>query len=353
VSRRSFHRLTITAVDRLCEDAAAVTFDVPAELSGIMSFRAGEHVNLRRQVDGVEERRTYSVCSPVGGPLRIGVRRVPGGAFSPWLVDEARPGDQVDVQPPEGRFTVDAAAGGRHVLVGAGSGITPLLSMAGSLLAGSPDARVTLVYGNRRVDTAMFLEEVADLKDAFPARFDPIHVLSREPRDVALFSGRLDGARLRGILDALVPVGAVDGFWLCGPMAMVDQHRKVLRTLGVPPERVHTELFFADAPPPVLVHPDDAPAGPVHSVSFTLDGRASLGRAARGVTVLEAAQEVRPDVPFACRGGVCGTCRARVVSGEVTMRRNYALEDHEVASGFVLTCQAEPTTDSVTVDFDA
>ena len=351
VVRGAFHELTISAIERLCEDAVAVTFAVPAGLAERMRFRPGEHVNVRRYVDDVEQRRSYSVCSPVGGPLRIGVRRVPGGACSAWLVDEATVGDTVEVQPPSGRFTVDPALGGRHVLVAAGSGITPQLSIAASLLRES-DARVTLVYGNRRAATTMFLEDLADLKDQFPDRFDLIHVLSREPRDVALFSGRLDGARLRAILEALVPWRAADGFWLCGPLGMIEEHRAVLRDLGVPAAAVHAELFYADEPPPPLVHAEELLEGPASRLTFTLDGRTTTVTGPRARTVLENAQSSRPDVPFACRGGVCGTCRARLVSGTVEMRRNYALEEAELAAGLVLTCQSVPTTPEVTVDFD-
>ncbi len=350
--RRAFHPLRIAAVDQLCEDAVAVTLAVPDDLAARMVFKPGEHLTVRRTVDGVEHRRSYSICAPAGGPLRIGVRKIPGGVFSEWLVDEAAPGDVVEAQAPEGRFTIDPALGGRHVLVGAGSGITPLLSIAASLLA-TPDAHVTLLYGNRRAATAMFLEELADLKNTYPERFDLVHVLSREPRDVELFSGRLDGARLERILRSLVPWVAVDGFWLCGPVTMVTEHRAVLDRLGVPRDRVHTELFHVDEPPPPVVHAEVMREGATCRLSFTLDGRTTELLTPRSVTVLEAAQASRPDVPFACRGGVCGTCRARVTVGEVGMRRNYALEDDEVEQGFVLTCQSLPVTDEVAVDFDA
>ena len=350
--RARFQPLRIAAVDRLCDDAVAVTLAVPGDLAEQMAFRPGEHLTVRRTVDGVEHRRSYSICAPVGEALRIGVRRIPQGVFSAWLVDEAQPGDLVEALRPEGRFTVDPTVGGRHVLVGAGSGITPLLSIAASLLKCS-DARVMLVYANRRATTTMFLEELADLKNAYPERFDLVHVLSREPRDVELFSGRLGGERLEAILRALVPWRDVDGYWLCGPVTMVEEHRAVLDRLGVPRERVHTELFHVDEPPPPVVHAEEMRPGETCRLLFTLDGRTTEVDTPRSSTVLEAAQAARPDVPFACRGGVCGTCRARVVTGEVEMRRNYALEDDEVERGFVLTCQAVPTTDEVAVDFDA
>lgn len=349
---RTFHRLRIAAVDRLCDDAVSVTLDVPEHLAHRFTFRPGEHVTVRRTVTGVEHRRSYSICAPAGGPLRVGVRRVAGGVFSGWLVDEASVGDSVEVQPPAGRFSLDPSAGGFHVLVAAGSGITPLLSIGSSLLCAS-DARVTLIYGNRWVRSTMFLEELSDLKNQHPARFQLVHVLSREPREVELFSGRLDGRRLGAILRALVPWRDVDGFWLCGPMAMLDEHREVLAALDVPRRRVHTELFHVDEPPPPVVHPEEVVVGEACRVSFTLDGRTSTVTSPRSRTVLEAAAAARPDVPFACRGGVCGTCRARVTGGEVVMRRNYALEADEVDQGFVLTCQSRPVTDQVSVDYDA
>ena len=350
--RTAFATLRIAALDRLCDDAVAVTLDVPDQLADRFAFRPGQHLTVRRTVDGEDHRRSYSVCAPVGGRLRIGVRRVPGGVVSGWLVDEAVAGDVVEVQRPEGRFTVDPSTGGRHVLVAAGSGITPVLSIAASLLDES-DAQVTVVYGDRRTTSTMFLEDLADLKDRFPARFDLVHVLSREPRDVELFSGRLDGPRFATIVRTLVAWRDVDGFWLCGPIGMVDQHREVLRGLGVPAARVHTELFHVDAPPPPVVHADELVEGDACAVTLTLDGRTSTVTSPRSRTVLEAAQATRPDVPFACRGGVCGTCRARVLSGHVEMRRNFALEQDEVEQGFVLTCQAVPQTDEVAVDFDA
>lgn len=351
--RGTFHPLEIAEVERLCDDAVAVTFAVPDDLAARFAFRAGQNVTVRRWVDGVEHRRTYSVCAPEGGPLRVGVRKVPGGLFSSWLVDDARPGDVVEVQPPTGRFTPDPSGGGHHVLVGAGSGVTPLLSIAATLLRESAEARVTFVYGNRRTDTTMFLEDLADLKNLHPTRLEVIHVLSREPRDVKLFSGRLDGGRLETILRALVPWQDSAGFWMCGPFAMVEELRATLVGMGVPTGRVHVELFHVDAPPPPVVHDDAVAATDVCSVTFTLDGRTTATTSPRAASLLEAAQSSRPDVPFACRGGVCGTCRARVVSGQVEMRRNYALEPHEVDAGFVLTCQAHPVDDEVTVDFDA
>lgn len=350
--RAGFHRLVVGRVDPLCDDAVAVTFDVPPEAHAAFAFLPGQSLTLRRDIDGVEQRRSYSICSPSGAAPRIGVRRVPGGAFSEWLVDACRPGDVVEVGTPTGRFVCPPGTTGHHVLVAAGSGVTPLLSIAASLLAGSAEAEVTFVYANRRSDSAMFLDELADLKDRHHDRFSLVHVLSREPREVELFCGRLDGSRLARILALLVEPAEVAGWWLCGPHPMLEEHRGMLVSLGVEPARIHRELFFVDAPPPPVVHHDGAEVGD-HEVLCTLDGRTTSVRVPAATSVLDAARRTRPDVPFACRGGVCGTCRARVVEGEAQMRRNFALEPEEVAAGFVLTCQAHPVTERVAVDFDA
>jgi ring-1,2-phenylacetyl-CoA epoxidase subunit PaaE len=340
-------------VERLCEDAVAVSFGVPPELVEDFDFQPGQALTLRRCVDGREERRSYSICAPHGSEPRIGVRLVPGGVFSPWLVEEVRPGDEIEVLPPTGSFTPDLTAHERHVCIAAGSGITPVLSIVASVLR-ETDATVTLLYGNRRSDTVMFADELADLKDRYPARLELVHVLSREPRESELFTGRLDAAKIRAMLSTVVDAGEVDHWWLCGPYGMVSDAQDVLHESGVGKERIHQELFYVDDVPPEPVrHEDPAIEGPTSEVTVVLDGRSTPMPLPRDVPVLDAAQRVRPDLPFACKGGVCGTCRAKITCGEVRMRRNFALEDSEVADGFVLTCQSLPTTDTVTVDFDA
>jgi ring-1,2-phenylacetyl-CoA epoxidase subunit PaaE len=403
VVTREFHPLRVAAVERLCDDAVAVTFDVPGELAGRYAFRAGQSLTVRRPADAADERRTYSICAPEGARPRIGVREVPGGLVSSWLVHDVRPGDEVEVAPPSGTFTPDLEAGGRHVLIAAGSGITPLLSIAASLLGGGrsradaasvlagggsrgeavsvlaggrrrgedapqfaagtsrgddvaalrrPDVQVSVLYGNRFANTVMFAEELADLKDAHPSRLELVHLLSREAREVELLSGRLDAAKLRALLPLLVDVADVDHWWLCGPFGMVTDATAVLGEAGVAPERIHRELFWVDEAPPELIRAERTPDGPTSEVTVILDGRATTATVAEGGTVLEGAQRTRPDLPFACKGGVCGTCRARLVEGEVQMRRNFALEPAELAAGFVLTCQSVPTTAKVVVDYD-
>jgi len=353
VRTNPFHTLRVAHVERLCEDAAAVSFDVPAVLKDDFDFRPGQSLTLRKTVDGRDQRRSYSICAPPGAQPRVGVREVPGGVFSSWLVRDVRVGDEVDVQTPSGTFTADPSAGGRHVFIAAGSGITPVLSIASSVLA-RPDAQVAVFYGNRRTNSVMFAEELADLKDTYGSRLELVHVLSREPRGVDLFTGRLDGERVRLLLQTLVPVEQVDHFWLCGPFGMVTEAQRVLGEFGVAEERVHQELFYVEdvAPEPVL-HSEVAAEGPTSEVTVILDGRSTTLTLTRTKPMLDSAQESRDDLPFACKGGVCGTCRAKVTAGSVDMRRNYALEKAEVEAGFVLTCQSLPTSETVTVDYDA
>ncbi|MFI9272821.1 1,2-phenylacetyl-CoA epoxidase subunit PaaE [Kitasatospora sp. NPDC052896] len=351
--RAQFHPLRISAIERLCDDAVAVTFDVPDELAADFAFKAGQTLTLRQVTGSADERRSYSICSPVGGPLRIAVREVPGGLFSGQLVHRAAVGDVIEVLPPSGAFTADLGVPGRHVLLAAGSGITPMLSIAGSVLAAHPDSRVTLLYGNRRSDTVMFTDELADLKDRHLARFELVHVLSREVRDAELLSGRLDAERVGALLEALVDVPAVDHWWLCGPHGMVAAARELLGSLGVPAGAVHQELFVAEDEPIAERPPvEELAPGDLSEVTLVLDGRRSELRLPRDRSVLDGAQHARPDLPFACKGGVCGTCRALVTEGEVEMRRNFALEEKELAAGYVLTCQARPVSDRVTVDYD-
>jgi ring-1,2-phenylacetyl-CoA epoxidase subunit PaaE len=348
-SRTEFHRLTVARVDPLTDDSAAVTFDVPARLAEKFTFAPGQSLTIRRG----GERRSYSICAARGRAPRIGVREVAGGAVSGWLVHKVRAGDVIEVQEPSGSFTPDLETPGQHVMIAAGSGITPILSIAGSVLAAHDGSAVTLLYGNRRNDSVMFADEIADLKDAYPARICLVHLLSREPQEVELFNGRLDAGKLRSLLPVTVEVAAVDHWWLCGPFGMVEDAIGVLTALGVPPNRVHRELFYVEEEPPAIAQHAEAAAGPGAEVTVLLDGRSSTATVEPGTPVLDGAQRVRPDLPFACKGGVCGTCRALLVKGEVTMRRNFALEQDEIDAGYVLTCQAIPASDQVTVDYDA
>jgi ring-1,2-phenylacetyl-CoA epoxidase subunit PaaE len=348
-SRTEFHTLQVAAVEPLTDDSAAVTFTVPAELGDVFAFAPGQSLTVKRG----DERRSYSICAPAGRAPRIGVREVAGGAVSGWLVHEIRPGDAIEVQAPSGSFTPELTVPGHHVLIAAGSGVTPMLSIAASVLAANEESTVTLLYGNRRSDSVMFADDVADIKDAHPARMRLVHVLSREPQEVALFTGRLDAGKLRQLLPVSVDISDVDHWWLCGPFGMVTDATDVLRDFGVPAAQIHRELFYVEEAPPAEVHHADAPVGPGAEVTVVLDGRSSTVVVGPDTAVLDGAQKVRPDLPFACKGGVCGTCRALVTHGEVRMRRNYALEQSELDAGYVLTCQALAVTDAVTVDYDS
>lgn len=349
-----FHALRVVGAERLTDDSVALSFAVPPELREQYRHRAGQHLALRRRADGAEIRRTYSICSPAPDPggqgpevLRVGVRLVDGGAFSTYALKEIAVGDEVEVMTPAGRFTLEPAAGLYAAIVG-GSGITPVLSIAATLLAREPAARFCLIRSDRTAASTMFLEEVADLKDRWPDRFQLVTALSREEQQAGLPSGRLDRERLTGLLPALLPVEKVAGWFLCGPYGLVTGAEQALRELGVPRARVHQEIFHVDAAPA------PAPtAAPAHStLTARLDGRSGTWPVQDGESLLDTVLRNRPDAPYACKGGVCGTCRTFLVSGEIRMDRNFALEPEETEAGYVLACQSHPVTEGVEVDFD-
>ncbi|WP_432172872.1 2Fe-2S iron-sulfur cluster-binding protein [Streptomyces sp. Tue6028] len=352
-----FHALPVAAVDRLTDDSVALTLAVPPALREEYRHAAGQHLALRCTIDGEKIRRTYSICSPAPAPgdegphtLRVGVRLVDGGAFSTHAHKEIAVGDDVEVMTPAGRFTLEPAAGLYAAVVG-GSGITPVLSIVSTLLAREPEARFCLVRSDRTTASTMFLEEVADLKDRYPQRFQLVTVLSREEQQAGLPTGRLDQERLTGLLPALLPVDRVAGWFLCGPMGLVQGAERALRGLGVSRTRIHEEIFHVDAGAAAAV-PSTRPA-PAHStVTARLDGRGGTWPVQDGESLLDAVLRNRPDAPYACKGGVCGTCRAFLVSGEIRMDRNFALEPEETEAGYVLACQSHPATEKVELDFD-
>jgi ring-1,2-phenylacetyl-CoA epoxidase subunit PaaE len=362
--RPVFHALRVATLDRLTDDAVAITFAVPPQLREAFDFQAGQHLTVRR-VDphtGEDVRRSYSICSTPAllaerGELCVGVKEVPGGAFSTYAARALTAGDTVDVMPPLGHFTtnVDPARRRRYGAVAAGSGITPVLSLVATALATEPHSTFTLLYGNRYARSVMFAEELADLKDRYPTRLHVVHVLSREPQEAELLSGRLDAGRLARLFDTLVPVEGIDEWFLCGPFGMVEAARGVLAERGVADTAVHAELFHVAAEPPPRRRPVEVDGRGAAStdVTITLDGRSSSFRMGRHERVLDAALKVRAELPYACKSGVCSTCRAKVVDGEVEMARNFALEADELAAGYVLTCQSCPTTDRLVVDYDA
>jgi ring-1,2-phenylacetyl-CoA epoxidase subunit PaaE len=357
--RPSFHPLAVAEVRRLTDDAVAVGFAVPDELREAYDFSPGQHLTVRRFTAAGEIRRSYSICSTPAdlreqGVIRVGIRRVEGGEFSDHATRALVVGDVVEVLPPLGHFTtaLDAGRARHYAAIAAGSGITPVLSLLTAALSTEPGSRFTLVYANRGAASVMFADEVADLKDRFPRRLQVVHVFSREPQLSALLSGRLDAARLRALLDsAIVDARTVDEWFLCGPYGLVVDAQGVLADRGVAAGTVHTELFHVEGEP-VPVRPASRPAPAAATVTIVLDGRESTFTMGPDERVLDAALKVRGELPYACKGGVCSTCRARLVSGEVAMVQNYALEPAELAAGYVLTCQSVPISERLVVDYD-
>jgi ring-1,2-phenylacetyl-CoA epoxidase subunit PaaE len=357
-----FHPLRVADINRLTDEAIAITFDIPEELRPDYQFTQGQHVALISDEVGDDVRRNYSICcSPNSGILRVAVKRLPGGAFSTWAHTKLKPGDTLRVLPPTGRFftPLDPIAAKGYAAIAAGSGITPMMAIITATLEVEPQSTFTLIYGNRNTDSIMFLEELADLKNAYPDRFRVFHVLSREPQEVELFSGRIDGEKMRQFLTTIVPAESIDEWFLCGPSTMTEEVREALLDHGVAPSHIHRELFHSEATLPRTAPPREAPkvdekvAG-TSTVNATLEGRTSVLQVSPyGDSILDAFLKVRADAPYACKGGVCGTCRAKVIEGRVEMDLNYALEPEEQEAGVVLTCQAHPRTDLVTVDYDA
>lgn len=365
--RATFHDLTVSRVDRLTDQAVAISFAVPQELREEFAFEPGQHLTVRATIGGEDARRSYSCCISRGraretGEVRVASATVPGGLMSTWLGEHVQPGDTLQVMTPMGSFTcpTEPTAAKHHVGIAAGSGITPVLSLLTTVLEEEPQSRVTLVFGNRRTDTVMFLEELMDLKNRFPHRFTLLNVLSREPQEAELLTGRLDRDKVEALMASFVPVDDVDEWYLCGPFGMVETVQQVLAERGADAEHVHHEIFHVDGDGAPVTDPDEAaaprdPGAPPEAVAtVTLDGRTTtVPMPSAAETILAATLRERPDAPFSCTGGVCGTCRAKVVEGEVRMERNYALEPDEVERGYRLMCQSHPVTDQVTIDYDA
>jgi ring-1,2-phenylacetyl-CoA epoxidase subunit PaaE len=352
-----FHPLRVACIERLTDDAVAITFDVPPELREEFRFQAGQHVSIRSPVVGDDVRRNYSICAPAtSGRLRIGVKRIPDGVFSGYAAERLRPGDVLDIMTPTGSFSTALHAGQRkrYGAIAAGSGITPVLSILSTALEVEPASSAVLVYVNRSTLNIMFLEDLEDLKNRYPDRFQLIHVLDEEPLDVEILSGRLDADRLGRILDHLVRPDDVDDWFLCGPLPMTDVAREVLLAHGAGDQHIHRELFFV-GPPPAASSRAPASAEPATGAEVTvmLDGRSqTFVLPEDGASILDATLRYRADAPFACKNGVCGTCRAKVVEGEVRMDASYALEPADIAAGYALACQSHPASDRVVLDFD-
>ena len=356
-----FFRLTVAQVQRETDDAVCVQLAVPAALRENFCFVPGQYLTLRHTIAGAEVRRSYSICSGVDeGCLRVAVKHIEGGRFSGYANGELKVGDVLDVMPPDGQFTVRLVADHdkNYLCIAAGSGITPVLSILKSILAREPRSHVTLLYGNQRVASIMFRDELARLKNRYMARFQLIHVLSREQRDTDILNGRIDKRKGAALCRNLLDLPGIDEFFLCGPEGMIAEVSRGLRSAGIDAARIHYELFgasAADAQAVIARHHARAHryAGKISRVTVKADGRETLLELSPdGENILDAALEAGVDLPFACKGGACGTCKARLIKGEVEMDVRHALEDSEIAAGYVLSCQAHPLSDEVLLDFD-
>jgi ring-1,2-phenylacetyl-CoA epoxidase subunit PaaE len=368
MSTPHFHSLTVKAITPLSTDAAQITFAIPADLRETFEFTPGQFVTLRAQVNSAVVRRSYSLCSTPAllaraQEISIGVKRMPGGVLSTWVTQQLRVGDVLDVMPPEGRFTVRNLQARHRVAFVAGSGITPVLSIMAHTLATQPDAQFTLVYGNQRVSSIMFSEELQDLKDRYPERVSLLHVLSRQASEVSLQHGRLDEAKVTELLRTLLPASRIDEAFICGPEAMIEATERALLAAGVAKQQVHAERFASgiaqqkqDTTNSIAAHAQPASPNALNAFEYALevvlDGKTHSMGMNREDNVLDTALQDGLDLPYACKGGVCCTCRAKVLQGQVRMEKNFTLEQWEIDKGFVLTCQAHCVSKKVVVSYD-
>ena len=352
-----FHRLRIAELVQETVDARSIRFDLPAELAETFRFRAGQHLTLRAEIDGEDVRRNYSLCvAPSEGQLKVTVKRIAGGRFSSWAADALNEGDTLEVMPPHGSFTHEFRPGAANHYVGfaGGSGITPVLSLLKTALIEEPQSRFTLFYGNRDSSSVIFLEELSGLKNRFMGRLQIHHFLAEEMEDIDLFNGMLDRAKCGEILGTLVDPAEVAAFFICGPGPMMDAAEEALCDSSVPRHKIHIERFTADRPPEAMARElaelSTKAAGTTMSV--TLDGRTRRVEFTQA-NILDSARVAGLPAPFACKAGVCATCRARVTSGKVEMAARYGLSDEELAAGYILTCQSVPLGEGLAVDYDA
>lgn len=358
-----FYPLNIKRVTPEAAGSVAITFDIPAAQHELFDFQPGQFLTLRTQLNGADVRRNYSISCErsrlrKAGELEIGIRPVEGGVFSNWAAQQLKAGDIIDVMPPDGRFTVKKARAIHRVGFAAGSGITPILSIASSTLEEQPNSKFTLVYGNRRMTSVMFNEALQDLKDRYPDRLTLIHVLSRQSQEVELLQGRIDGDKVKAIVASLLPAKSMDEVFICGPEAMIDAVEKSLVEAGVPADRVHSERFTSGSAVAAKVQADtDAhhqkQSSDKHiALTVVLDGKEHDLTLGSDEHILDAALEAGLDLPYSCKAGVCCTCRAKVLEGETVMDKNFTLEAEEMAQGFVLSCQARALTGKLRVSFD-
>ncbi len=349
-----FHSLKIAELRRETADAVSLRFEVPAALAEDYRFVQGQHLTLKARVGDEELRRSYSICAGVNdGELRVAIKKVAGGRFSTWANGGIQVGDVLEVMTPEGRFhtPLDPAQARHYVAFAAGSGITPILSLIKTTLAAEPQSRFTLVYGNRRQASVMFAEALEDLKNRYLARFTLYNLFSREEQEVPLFNGRLDAPKVAAFMDTLLPADTIDEAFICGPGAMIDEVEAALLGAGLSAEHIHLERFgVPDAAPAHHVEAGDAPQATIVVVADGL--RREMEFHASDPSILDVALRAGMDLPYSCKGGVCCTCRAKVVEGKVRMDKNYTLEQPDVDAGYVLTCQAHPLTERVVISFD-
>jgi ring-1,2-phenylacetyl-CoA epoxidase subunit PaaE len=355
-----FHPLRVKAIEPDTHEAVIVSFEVPTDLQEVFGFTQGQYLTLRHDIDGQDLRRSYSICAGLDdGELRVGVRKVRGGVFSNWINASLQPGDTLQVMAPQGRFFVpiEPASARHHVGIAGGSGITPILSIMKTVLAREPASRFTLIYGNRQLQSTMFKEEIEDLKNRYMTRLVLLHVFSDEHTDSPLGFGVMNREKIGEFLQSVVPAKKIDHVYVCGPFQMNDEAEAALLAAGVPEDRIHIERFGVALPSATqvgaVVHepqPGDAKQARITIVRDGLQREITFTEGQP--SILDAASAAGLEVPFSCTSGVCGTCRAKCVDGEVRMERNFALDKNEVAAGFVLTCQAHPLTDRVTLSFD-
>ncbi|WP_201983432.1 1,2-phenylacetyl-CoA epoxidase subunit PaaE [Hymenobacter rubidus] len=353
-----FHKLKIKNIRRETPDCVSLAFEVPAELREAFRYTPGQYLTLRREHQGEDLRRSYSICSsPLDEEWRVAIKKVPEGRFSALAVDGLHVGDTLEVMPPQGRFTatLHPSHAKSYALFAAGSGITPILSIVKTILLTEPGSQVYLVYGNRGRNSIIFKEAIEGMKNKFLDRLSVFHILSREQGDSDLFFGRLDQAKTAQLLEKVLPASLLDECFICGPEEMIHGVRAALGEAGVAPEKIHFELFTAanGAKAKAAVQRPVGDDDQKSLVTLRLDGRAYLlDMSYYGDTVLDAALAAGVDAPYSCKNGMCSTCRARVTAGTAAMDVNYSLSETEVAKGYVLTCQARPTSAEVTVDFD-
>ena len=359
-----FHDLRVARVSPEAAGSVAVALSVPDALLERFDFKPGQYLTLRSKIDGADVRRSYSICSTHSHLKRrhelvVGIRPMQGGVFSNWAASSLKVGDTLSVMPPDGRFVSKRPRALHRVAFAAGSGITPILSIMASTLEDQPESRFTLVYGNRSMNSVMFNEALQDLKDRFADRLTLIHILSRQAQEVDLLQGRIDAAKVRSIIDTLLPVASMDEVFVCGPEAMIEVTQKALRDAGVPEKQIHTERFTSpvletltpEARQAAVANPKLQAGGQV-ALTVVLDGKTHELRMNPDQLVLDVAMAAGLDLPFSCKGGVCATCRCKVMSGSVAMDKNFGLETWETDKGFVLSCQSRPTSDAVTMSFD-